>query len=1141
MRRSLIHYWRINLAVIFGAAVAAAVLTGALLVGDSVRGSLRDLTLDRLGAIDYVLLRQNFFRQDLATDLAAAPGFNEVFQEHASFILLNGNAVHAQSRARASQINIAGLDESLLAFYETANGGTDSAVVELSQGLQKESDQVFPSLVINQSLQNELNAEPGDQILLYFQKPSDIARGTLLGERDTDEVVESLRLSLAAIIPDRSIGRFGLRPHQTLPTNAYVSLPVLQQALEQDGRVNAVAVAQKAEVQTHDYSDTLSAQLADVLQFADLGLQLIEADRSFIIESEASVLSESLAAALERAAEHVDAPHFASYTYLANKMEHGDNAVPYSTVTALNTAIETPFKQLTLIDGSPAPALSGNEILLNNWAASDLQVRPGDTITMTYFGVGARDQLYTDATNFRVKGVVAMTGLAADPLLTPEYPGIADADNMADWDPPFEVDLGLIREKDEDYWDTYRGTPKAFVALEAGQELWGSRFGSVTSVRVAAAPGLDLAATKARFTQTLIENVNPAQFNYRFEPVKKQGLASSQGATDFSGLFVGFSIFLIVSAALLVGLLFRLGVEQRGKEIGTLLAVGFPQRKIRAQFLAEGGVLAAIGGLVGLAGAVFYAWLMMVGLRTWWLAAVGSPFLFLHVTVPSLATGYVISVVVILLSVWLGFRKLSKISPPALLAGVTTVEKGKGSARRARWVGIISLVLALVTTGYAFTLETSEATSVFFAVGAFVLISGLSFFSTWLRGRHKGMKPGYGLLTTMRMAARNSPRNPGRSMLSAALVGCACFVIVAVGANRVEFGKEVLRKDSGAGGFALVAQSEIPLHHDLSTEAGRFELGFSDDDSEMLSHAEIIPYRFRPGDDASCLNLYQVEQPRLLGVPESQIERGGFDFQQLMETETDGLANPWSLLNQEMGDNVIPVFGDYNSVLWILHSGLGQDIVMTDERGEEIKLRFVGLLRKSIFQSELLMSEANFLKHFPSQTGYAYFLLDTAADSIDIYAQTLEETLTDYGFDATTTAEKLQNFQAVENTYLSTFQTLGGLGLLLGTLGLGIILIRNVIERRGELATLRAFGFRRATLGWIVVAENGFLLLLGILVGTISAVLAVAPHIAGGASQVPWGSLLGTLLIVFLVGMLASVAAVSAAVRIPLLQALREE
>jgi ABC-type antimicrobial peptide transport system permease subunit len=156
-------------------------------------------------------------------------------------------------------------------------------------------------------------------------------------------------------------------------------------------------------------------------------------------------------------------------------------------------------------------------------------------------------------------------------------------------------------------------------------------------------------------------------------------------------------------------------------------------------------------------------------------------------------------------------------------------------------------------------------------------------------------------------------------------------------------------------------------------------------------------------------------------------------------------------------------------------------------------------------------------------------------------AQILERTLTDYGFDSSTTAEKLAAFQAVENTYLSTFQALGGLGLILGTVGLGIILIRNVIERRGELATLRAFGFQRTTLALLVLGENGFLLVLGIVIGGISAVTAVAPHLLAGASDVPWLSLTTTLVVVFLVGMLASSAAVRAALRIPLLPALKAE
>ena len=129
----------------------------------------------------------------------------------------------------------------------------------------------------------------------------------------------------------------------------------------------------------------------------------------------------------------------------------------------------------------------------------------------------------------------------------------------------------------------------------------------------------------------------------------------------------------------------------------------------------------------------------------------------------------------------------------------------------------------------------------------------------------------------------------------------------------------------------------------------------------------------------------------------------------------------------------------------------------------------------------------------------------------------------------------------MQNTYLSTFQTLGGLGLILGTLGLGIVLVRNVIERRGELATLRAFGFRRSRLALMVLAENAFLLLLGVAVGGVSALVAVAPHLISAGGRFPWLPVLGTVATVVPIGMLSSLAAVRSTLKSPLLPALKAE
>jgi len=247
---------------------------------------------------------------------------------------------------------------------------------------------------------------------------------------------------------------------------------------------------------------------------------------------------------------------------------------------------------------------------------------------------------------------------------------------------------------------------------------------------------------------------------------------------------------------------------------------------------------------------------------------------------------------------------------------------------------------------------------------------------------------------------------------------------------------------------------------------------------------------------------------------------------------------PWRLLEQPLEPGVIPAIGDANSVQWILHLGIGDELEMEDDRGQPVRLRIVGTLDTSIFQSELLIPEAAFLEHFPDAAGFAYFLTETPPGQIEPVGRLLEEKLSRYGFDATPAAEKLEAYMAVEHMYLDTFQALGGLGLLLGTLGLAVVLARNVIERRAELATLRAFGFRRSSLARMVVAENGFLLTTGILVGAAAGLVAVAPHLSG---HLPWPALAGTLALVFVVGIAAGALAVALALRTPLLPALKAE
>src|SRR5687768_14887414 len=116
-------------------------------------------------------------------------------------------------------------------------------------------------------------------------------------------------------------------------------------------------------------------------------------------------------------------------------------------------------------------------------------------------------------------------------------------------------------------------------------------------------------------------------------------LDASAGATDFGEYFTYFSFFLVASALLLAVLFFRLGVEQRLKQIGVLRAAGFPVSRVRTLLLAESVVLAIVGSAIGVLGALGYAQVIVYGLRTWWVGAVGTTLLELHVSWRPLAIG----------------------------------------------------------------------------------------------------------------------------------------------------------------------------------------------------------------------------------------------------------------------------------------------------------------------------------------------------------------------------------------------------------------------------------------------------------------------------------------------------------------------
>ncbi len=527
--RNLFFYKRTNAAVILGVATAIAVLSGALLVGDSVRASLRDLVLQRLGKTEGVVTSAQFFREALANDVAGS----------APLIALQGVVTHEKDGRRASNVAVYGVDDRFWKFHGVAS----------HEGVE-----------ISAALARELGAASGDALLLRVEKPSAIPIESLQSHKD--DTGKTIRLTLGDVLDAKQLGEFSLRPTQGDVLAMFVPLRRLQRDLAQQSRVNTLLLASREFPK-------------DKVTLNDLGIKVrvVEGGKALQVEPSSMMISDALMTKVHEVA----GPHMEPvFTYVANAIRDGNREIPYSVVSTFTTDVP-----------------QDHTIQLNEWAAKDLNAKNGDEITLDYYFWEPSGTLTTRSGKFKLDAILPMTGRAIDQDLTPEYPGITEATTISSWDPPFPVDLKKVRPKDEEYWKQYRTAPKAFIDIGDAVSMWGSRFGRATSIRVLDANDADAFAKRLRAA------IDPAQLGMAFVTPRDQALAAAQGSTDFGEYFTYFSFFLVVSALLLAGLFFQLGIEQRLREIGTLRAMGFAAARIRRLFVAEGSVLSIIGAVIG--------------------------------------------------------------------------------------------------------------------------------------------------------------------------------------------------------------------------------------------------------------------------------------------------------------------------------------------------------------------------------------------------------------------------------------------------------------------------------------------------------------------------------------------------------------
>jgi putative ABC transport system permease protein len=1041
--RSVAYHRHAHLGTLVGAILGATVLLGALFAGDSVRASLRRIAAERTGQATHVLTSgDRFFRAALAADLSAA-----TTSATTPALLTRGNVVHARTQVRVPKVQLVGVTD---AFWALA---PEPARVALTPAAS--------AVAVNETLARQLNVAVGDTLVIRLQRPGVVPGSAPIAGGDSS--LQTLRCTVTTIVNAGSFGRFSLEATQVPAATVFLPLARLQEAMEQPDRANLVLLDARRS------TNAPAAALPRVARLADYGLSLawLETARAFEIASPRIFLDDGIAAAITRAL-----PAAQPVTsYLVNEFRRGDRATPYSIGTAVPAAA-APFL--------PAD-LGPREIVLNDWLAADLGASPGDEVTIRYFQTGAAGALTETSAAFRVRAVTPLTGLAADRAWMPAFPGITNTSSPRDWEAGLPLDLKRIRPQDDGYWEEHRGTPKAFFSPAAAREMWSTSWGTHTAFRLA-----EPREREGALEAALLRELRPELGQLTMRDFAAAAAGAASPAVDFGGLFAGMSFFLIVAALGLVAMLFQFSLLLRGREDALLAAVGVPPARLLRWRLAEGAVLLSLGAFAGLPLAVLYTRGILRFLSSIWNPGGGDAFAF-AASPASVVGGLAGFLALSLLVLWLALRRSTRRALSVRLAGNTEEAPPPPEApRRARRFAIGAAVTA--AAALAFSGRGLPAQAAFYLAGFALLAAGLA----WLRASlatPAGTAAG-AVLDARKLGALNVRARPSRSLTVTGLIATAVFMVLSVASFRKNVGDAWLRRDSGTGGFTLRIETTAPLNPARDRTDGTFDL-FTPFAADL---GAVLPLRAGAGDNVNCFNLNTTSQPQLLGVPARRLaELGAFRPKASGTVGVEG----WNLLARK-DDGAVPAFVDENTLLWALKRKVGDELEYADEAGRTFRVRIVGTITDSIFQGYLLIDEAALLARFPSHPGYSVFLADAARpDSLAILLPRLQAAAGDLGGKVETTRDVLAGFHRIENTYLAIFNVLGSLGVVLGSLGLAVVLARNLRERRGEFATLAAVGIPDAVLARMVRAEYGALVVRGIAIGALAAVVAVGPNLAG--------------------------------------------
>ena len=960
------YYWRFYRLVALAVIIMMAVLTGSLLLGDSVRGTLVQRVEERLGTTETIIASGTGFMSDAMMQ-------HPLFAHAQGFLMVDG---------------FVSIEDKLLPVYVW---GTD-----------------VDSLSPDEALVNEpLCKKLGDNkdFVLHLPAHNLVPSGSLFVRQS---YTTQMRLHVARV---KSVGEGGnllLKNEQTLPLNVFVSRQFLAEVMELEDKINIILA--------DDVID--ERQMADSWRPEWSGINLTDTSLTY----DGIFIPRKI---VDRCNNDISKRYF---SYLVNDLTCKTDTIAYSFVTA--------------VDGWNNEPLDGQDMILSDYAARRLHAAEGDSVDMSYFVANDLKNLETRGQKLRVKRIVPLTDFMRDSLLMAEFPGLSQVESCTDWDSDLPIRMERVTKADEDFWYTYRQTPKAIVSYETVSPHWSNAFGNATALRFTSRPDVRL---------------SPSDVGVLLFHPREQSLMAARGGVDFASLFLALGFFIILAAILLMKNPLLEMLTIRAGEVQLYRQLGFRDKDIAKLLFREAFSVMALSSPIGVIAGFLYSSLTLWLLGNVWSGATHTDGFALHVQPLTLVVGWLSGLLVCALILWFVIRNIIK-SP-----GRDQIEQKPVVNRYGWWPFVLTLGLTIVLTAVNFVKLHSMV--LFIVCGLLWLFAWSLFLRAFVTCRANADSTTRQQLLWQSIHARFRQHR-----LAYWTLALGVFTVFAVGLNRPDLSSA----KQATGGWQYYVESRVPIQYDLNNPAVRRKLSLQ----SLPEGTTFLAFLRHTQDEASCLNLNKVSTPTVLGVDLSDMEPFGLH-----------LSNP-SLLPH--------LYIDEEALIWSMMKSVGDTICYQDDQGTTVPVVIAGTYPTGLFHGSAIMSRDEFHRLWPKESGIEVLLMSSTHP--EEAAEVLATALSEYGLNIQVVGERLQMFFEVTETYLVIFLTLGALGLLLGIFSLLIIVRKNLSAQRPTIGLYRMMGFAEPVIRQMLFHENIIVPLYALCVGTTGAIISISANAVGAGT-----------------------------------------